>query len=112
MTQTTPAASLQRLCPRCSTLAYTSQRRCPFCGGRYRRLPLLGTVAVLVVFTLLLLGGLTLVGLAVADRLEREVDTRVRRTFDQEARQVERRIVEELDRRLPTGGLPQVPTTP
>jgi len=95
------AAAPQRLCPRCSTLAHTAQRRCPFCGASYTRRPILATAALLAVFGLLLLGGLAALLVATADRVQEEIDTVVERELDAQARQVERRIVEELDRRLP-----------
>jgi len=95
------AAAPQRLCPRCSTLAHTAQRRCPFCGASYTRRPILATAALLAVFVLLLLGGLAALLVATADRVQAEIDTVVERELDAQARQVERRIVEELDRRLP-----------
>ncbi len=95
------AAAPQRVCPRCSTLAHTAQRRCPFCGASYTRRPLLGTAALLAVFLLLLLGGLGALLVATGDRVQRELDQAVERELDAQARQVERRIVEELDRRLP-----------
>ena len=95
------AAAPQRVCPRCSTIAHTAQRRCPFCGASYRRRPLLGMAVLLAVFTLLLLGGLAALLVATADRVARELDTAVQQELDTQAREVERRIVEELDRRLP-----------
>jgi cell division protein FtsX len=95
------AAAPQRVCPRCSTIAHTAQRRCPFCGASYTRRPLLGVAALLAVFTLLLLGGLAALLVASADRVQEEVEVVVERELDAQARQVERRIVEELDRRLP-----------
>jgi cell division protein FtsX len=95
------AAAPQRLCPRCSTLAHTAQRRCPFCGASYARRPLLGTAALLAVFLLLLLGGLAALLVTSADRVQREIDRTVERELDTQARQVERRIIRELDRRLP-----------
>ncbi len=95
------AAAPQRVCPRCSTLAHTAQRRCPFCGASYTRRPLLGTAALLAVFLLLLLGGLAALLVATGDRVQREVDQAVERELEAQAREVERSIIQELDRRLP-----------
>ncbi len=95
------AAARQRVCPRCSTLAHTAGGRCPFCRASYRRRPLLGTALLLALTCVVLLGGLAALLAATGDRVQREVDRAVERELDTQARQVERRIVEELDRRLP-----------
>src|SRR5215210_3746911 len=103
-----PGEAVQKLCPRCSTLAYTGDRHCPWCGGGYRRrrwpLP-----AVLIIQTVLLLGGtaymLTVVGDEVDSRLDARVE-RVERDLDRSFDDVEGAVREELDRRLPPATAP------
>jgi hypothetical protein len=104
-----PGESVQKLCPSCSTLAYTSERRCPWCGASYRRRRTSGLVALMLVQTLLLLGGvaalLVLAGREAEDRFDRRVD-RVERDIDESFEEVEDSVREELDRRLPEDGAP------
>ena len=98
-----PGEAVQKVCPRCSTLAYTGDRRCPWCGGSYRRRVWPGLVVVLVVQTILVLGGvaamLVVAGQEVDEKLDSEV-TRVERDLDASFDTVERTVREELDRRL------------
>ena len=99
-----PGEAVQKLCPRCSALAYTGDRHCPWCGGSYRRRQWPGLLALLVVQTALVLGGtafmLTVFGAEVESTLDDEV-TRVERELDRSFEDVQRSVREELDRRLP-----------
>jgi hypothetical protein len=95
----------QRVCPHCSTIARTADARCPFCRRAYRRrspLPaLLATAALTIAATL---AGVALLLSAFGDSLDRELEEQVevvQRDFDRDVRGLERRIGEELDRRLP-----------
>ena|SRR5215212_593517 len=98
-----PGEAVQKLCPRCSTLAYTGDRRCPWCGGSYRRRVWPGLLALLVVQTVLVLGGVAAMFVVAAreadDKLDEEV-ARVQRDLDQRFDTVERTVRQELDRRL------------
>jgi RNA polymerase subunit RPABC4/transcription elongation factor Spt4 len=99
-----PGEAVQKVCPRCSTLAYTGDRHCPWCGGSYKRRLWPALLALLVVQTALILGGLAYIGAVAADefddRLDREV-TRIERDLDRSFDDVERGVREELDRRIP-----------
>jgi RNA polymerase subunit RPABC4/transcription elongation factor Spt4 len=99
-----PGEAVQKLCPRCSTLAYTGDRHCPWCGGSYKRRLWPALVALLVVQTALLLGagayGATIAADEVDERLDDEV-TRVERDLDRSFLDVQRSVRQELDRRLP-----------
>jgi RNA polymerase subunit RPABC4/transcription elongation factor Spt4 len=99
-----PGEAVQKVCPRCSTLAYTGDRRCPWCGGSYRRRLWPALLALLVVQTALVLGGVAYLGTVAADELDERIDdevTRVERDIDRSFRDVQRSVREELDRRLP-----------
>jgi hypothetical protein len=99
-----PGESVQKVCPRCSTLAYTSDRRCPWCGGGYKRRIVPVLAALLLVQTALLLGGIAylavVAGEEVDNRIDREV-TRFERDLDTSFDQVRREVRRELDARLP-----------
>jgi hypothetical protein len=99
-----PGESVQKLCPSCSTLAYTAERRCPWCGAGYKRRIWPALLAVALVQTALLLGGIgymaTVAGDAVDTTLDERVD-RVERNLDRSFDDVRRSVREELDRRLP-----------
>jgi RNA polymerase subunit RPABC4/transcription elongation factor Spt4 len=99
-----PGESVQKLCSSCSTLAYTGDRRCPWCGSGYRRRVWPGVLALVLVQTALLLGGIAYMGLIAGEEAESRLDTRVERVerdIDRSFDDVERAIREELDRRLP-----------
>ena len=102
-----PGEAVQKVCPHCSTLAYTSDGRCPWCGRSYRRWLWPAVLAVALVQAALLLGvaayGLTLAGDELDRRLDTQVD-RVRRDLDRQFGDVRRGVREELDRRLPDAG--------
>ena len=95
---------VQKLCPSCSALAHTAERRCPWCGASYRRRVWPGLIVLLLVQSALVLGGvaymLTVVGDEVDEQLDSEVD-RVERDLDRSFEDVRRSVREELDRRLP-----------
>jgi len=101
--------AVQKLCPRCSTLAYTGDRHCPWCGAGYRRRRWPGLVALLLVQAALVLAGtaymFTVVADAVDTQLDQEVD-RVERDLDRSFEDVQRAVREELDRRLPLDAVP------
>ena len=98
-----PGETVQKLCPRCSTLAYTGDRHCPWCGAGYRRRRWPALVALLAAQTALVLGGtaymLTVFGDEVDSRLDDQVQ-RVERDLDRSFERVEGTVREELDRRL------------
>jgi RNA polymerase subunit RPABC4/transcription elongation factor Spt4 len=99
-----PREPVQKLCPSCSALAHTAERRCPWCGASYRRRVWPGLIALLLVQSALVLGGvaymLTVVGEEVDAQLDSEVD-RVERDLDESFDDVRRSVRQELDRRLP-----------
>jgi len=101
--------AVQKLCPRCSTLAYTGDRHCPWCGAGYRRRRWPGLVALLLVQAALVLAGTAYMFTVVADevdaQLDQEVD-RVERDLDRSFEDVQRAVREELDRRLPLDAVP------
>ena len=99
-----PGEAVQKLCPRCSSLAYTGDRHCPWCGGSYRRRLWPALAVAVLVQSAILLGGLAYLGSVAGDeldtRLDREVD-RVERNLDRSFDDVRLSVREELDRRLP-----------
>ncbi len=99
-----PGESVQKLCPSCSTLAYTAGRRCPWCGAGYRRRIWPGLLALMLVQTALVLGGVAYMLTIFGDELDSQLDTqvdRVERDLDESFDDVRRSVREELDRRLP-----------
>jgi RNA polymerase subunit RPABC4/transcription elongation factor Spt4 len=99
-----PGEAVQKLCPRCSTLAYTGERRCPWCGAGYRRRTWPGLLALALVQTALVLGGVAYMLTVFGDELDSTVDRRVdrvERDLDASFEEVERSVRDELDRRLP-----------
>ena len=102
----TPAAQApQRACPRCSTIARTTDAHCPHCGGSYRRRsPLPAIAAMLALSVAAVLAGFALMlgafGQTLDDELDDQVDV-VQRDFDRDVRRLERRIEQTLDERLP-----------
>ena len=99
-----PGEAVQKLCPRCSALAYTGDRHCPWCGGSYRRRLWPALAVAVLVQSAIVLGGLAYLGSVAGDeldtRLDREVD-RVERNLDRSFDDVQLSVREELDRRLP-----------
>ena len=104
--QGSPAAEApQRACPHCSTIARTTEARCPFCRRPYRR----RSRAPAFVLALLLavaatLGGVALMLQSFGDTLDQELEEEVdvvQRDVDRDFRRLEREIERQLDRRLP-----------
>lgn len=102
-----PGESVQKLCPSCSTLAYTAERRCPWCGAGYRRRRWPALLALALVQTALVLGGVAYMLTVFGDELDSTLDARVsevQRDLDDSFDEVRRAVREELDRRLPQTG--------
>jgi len=102
-----PGESVQKLCPSCSTLAYTAERRCPWCGAGYRRRLWPALLALALVQTALVLGGVGYMLTVVGDVLDSTLDARVsdvQRDLDDSFDDVRRAVREELDQRLPQTG--------
>jgi hypothetical protein len=100
----------QRVCPRCSTIARTIEPHCPFCGRSYtRRGPWAAVVAAVLATVAATLAGIALLlvaaGNAAETELERQVEV-VERDFDRDVRRLERRILGEIDERLPAPPAP------
>ena len=99
-----PGESVQKLCPSCSTLAYTGDSRCPWCGAGYRRRVWPGLLALLLVQTALVLGGVGYMLTVFGDELDATLDeqvSEVQRDLDGSFDDVRRSVRQELDRRLP-----------
>jgi hypothetical protein len=100
----------QRVCPHCASIARTAEARCPFCRRTYRRrspVPALALALLLAVAATL--GGTALMLQSFGDTLDSELEEQVdvvQRDFDRDVRGLERRIEEELDRRLPAPTAP------
>jgi hypothetical protein len=104
-----PAESVQKVCPSCSTLSYTGDRRCPWCGAGYRRRLWAPLLALLLVQTALLLGGVAYMLTVLGDELDATLDEQVadvQRDLDESFDDVERSFRAELDRRLPEQAAP------
>ena len=99
-----PGEAVQKVCPRCSALAYTGDGQCPWCGGSYRRRAWPALLLTGVVTAILTLGGTTLLLLRAGDEAEATLDeevTRVERDLDRSFSDIRRSVREELDARLP-----------
>ncbi len=99
-----PGEAVQKVCPRCSTLAYTGDRRCPWCGSGYRRRTWPALLALLLVQTALVLGGVAYMFVVAGDEVDAKLDdevSRVEQEMDASFEEVRRSVREELDRRLP-----------
>ena len=99
-----PGESVQKLCPSCSTLAHTGERRCPWCGAGYTRRFWPGLLALLLVQTALVLGGVAYMLTVLGDELDSTLDEQVsdvQRDLDSSFDDVRGSVREELDRRLP-----------
>lgn len=101
----------QRVCPHCATVAATAADRCPWCERSYRRRTVSPVAALLLLQTVLIVGGIALLlvafGAAVDDELDDKVE-RVERNLDRDFDGIQRDVRRELDRRLP----PTVTPTP
>jgi hypothetical protein len=99
-----PGEALQRVCPSCSTVSFTADRRCPWCGASFQRRLWPVLLAVSLIQAALVLGGVTLLLLAAGDELDRRLDSRVDVVQDDLERRledIEAAVRQELDRRLP-----------
>jgi RNA polymerase subunit RPABC4/transcription elongation factor Spt4 len=104
-----PGESVQKLCPSCSTLSYTGERRCPWCGAGYRRRLWPGLIVLLLVQSALLLGAVAYMLVLVGEDTESQIDSeveRIERNLDESFDDVRRSVREELDRRLPETEVP------
>ena len=99
-----PGEAVQKVCPRCATLAYTGDRHCPWCGGSYRRRAWPALVVLLVVQTALVLAGIWYMLVVAGDAAETKLDdevSRVERELDASFEDIQRSVREELDARVP-----------
>jgi RNA polymerase subunit RPABC4/transcription elongation factor Spt4 len=99
-----PGESVQKLCPSCSTLAFTGDRRCPWCGSSYKRRIWAPLLALMLVQTALLLGGVAYMLVVFGDEVDKTLDEQVadvQRDLDESFDDVRRVVRDELDRRLP-----------
>jgi hypothetical protein len=99
-----PGEAVQKVCPRCSTLAYTGDRHCPWCGASYKRRLWPALLALLVVQTAIIVAGLAYIGTVAADEFDERIDdevTRIQRDLDRSFENVQGAVRRELDRRLP-----------
>jgi hypothetical protein len=103
----------QRVCPRCSTIARTVDAHCPFCGSSYRRRgPWLGVAFVALLATAAILVGTLAMLVDFGDRLDTELNDQVQvvqRDLNRNVRQLEDRIDQKLDERLPPAGTTTTP---
>lgn len=102
--QQAPGEAVQRVCPRCSALAYTTDRRCPWCGGSYRRRLWPALLVLALVQTAFVLAGVALMLEVFGDELRGTLDdevSAVQRDLDGSFDQVRGDVRRELDRRLP-----------
>jgi hypothetical protein len=72
-----PGEALQRVCPHCSTLAYTAADRCPWCGGNYRRRTWPALLAVALVEAVIVVGGAAILISSLKDDVDRQVAAQV-----------------------------------
>jgi len=101
----------QRVCPRCSTITRTVDPDCPFCGRSYTRRGPWGAIAAAVLLAVAAtLAGVAFMLTTFAGVLEDELDDQVQtveRDLDRDVRRLERRILDQIDERLPA--VPAVP---
>lgn len=106
MAQTTGSAPPERVCPNCSTLARTTDQRCPFCRRSYYRGGS-GTVAgLLVIAVIVILAGTAAMLFFSLQTLERELDRQVNEVQSDLERQVsdlESIVSDQFDQRLGAG---------
>ncbi len=100
---------LQRVCPHCSTISVTPERKCPWCRRSYSRGSILPWVAALALLqTALTVGAVAFLLTAFGNALRSELDDQVRvvqRDFEKQIdgldERVQRELRRELDARLP-----------
>jgi hypothetical protein len=99
-----PGEPTQKLCPSCSTLAHTDERRCASCGSSYKRRLWGPLLALLLVQAAVVLGGVAYMLTVFGDEVDVTLDRQVRdveRDLDAQFDDVRRSVRQELDRRLP-----------
>lgn len=102
-------SAAQRVCPHCARISYATGRRCPYCGGGFRRSVLTAIAAMLVVFAAVVLGGVFLMLVAAGNEVDRQLERevqRVERELERNFDGIRRDVREELDRRLPATPTP------
>lgn len=107
MAQTTASAPPERVCPHCSTLARTVDRRCPFCRRSYYRSGPGAIAAMLAVAVIIVLAGTAALMLllflpALESELASQVET-VQADLEGQVRDLEDAISEQFDQRLGPG---------
>lgn len=104
--------ALQRVCPHCSTISVTAERKCPWCRRSYSRGSILPWVAALALLqTVLTIAAMAFLLTQVGDALEQELDDQVQvvqRDFEKEIDGLDTRVRRELRREL-DARLPPVP---
>ena len=107
MAQTTASAPPERVCPHCSTLARTTDRRCPFCRRSYYRSgpgAIAGMLAVAVI--VVLAGTAALMLLLLLPTLESELASQVeivQSDLERQLRDLEGVVSDEFDQRFGRG---------
>jgi hypothetical protein len=106
MAQTTGSAPPERVCPNCSTLARTTEQRCPFCRRSYYRGGS-GTVAgLLAVAVIVVLAGTAAMLFFSLETLEGELDRQVNEVqadLERQLRDLEGVVSDEFDQRFGRG---------
>ena len=111
---TSHGQALQRVCPHCSTIAVTPERRCPWCRRSYTRRILPWIAALALLQTALTIGAVAFLLTTFGDALESELDDQVQvvqRDFEQEIDGLDERVRRELRREL-DARLPPVTSSP
>jgi len=96
--------AVQRVCPHCARISYADGRRCPYCGRGFRRSVLPAVAVMLLVFAVVVLGGVYLMLVEFGNELDAELDRevqRVERELERNFDRIQEDVREELDRRLP-----------
>jgi len=107
MAQTTAPAPPQRVCPHCSTLARTTDQRCPFCRRSYYRSGPGAIAAMLTLAVIVVLAGTAALMLlvflpALESELASQVET-VQTDLERQVRDLEGAISDQFDQRLGPG---------
>ncbi len=96
---------VQRVCPHCARISFESGARCPYCGRSFKRSSgLVGMAFLLLLFALVVLGGMFVMLVAAGNEAEKKLDrevNRVERNVNDQFDQVQDNVRQELDRRLP-----------
>lgn len=106
---TAPAATPQRLCPHCASVATTSAAKCPWCGRSYRRRTVAAIAALLLVQAAVVIGVVLYALSGTGDTVQNQVDdgiSQIQKEIDRRVGdvqdQVRTELRKELDRRLPS----------